>query len=218
MTGEGILTAGIWIWGIASLAAIVFLGWYRNWRGPLTANEIERYMAKAIEMHGANAFNDFGIVRQFLEADDGREFVMLNLVRLAPGEVADPETGAPARASALMQRYTKPFMRALIRRGGHPAIVARKVGGYVDAWRVPPDPGWTIVGFMRYRSRRDMIELVVDPRFSSSHAFKFAATAETFSFPTHPMLRLYPSPVLWVPLLIALVASLSHLAFLLTAS
>lgn len=212
------MTAGIWIWGSAALAAIIFLAWYRNWRGPLTADEIERYLAKAIEMHGANGFNDFGIVRRFLEADDGREFVMLNLVRLAPGEVADPETGAPTRTPALLQRYTRPFMRALIRRGGHPALVARKVGGYVDAWRVPPDPGWTIVGFMRYRSRRDMIELVVDPRFSSSHAFKFAATAETFSFPTQPILRLYPSPIVWIPLLFALIAALAHLAVLLSAA
>lgn len=212
------MTAGIWIWGIAALAAIAFLGWYRNWRGPLSKDEIERYMAVAIEMHGANEFNDFDIVRRFLEADDGREFVMLNLVRLAPGEVPDPETGRPTRSSALLQRYTQPFMRALFRRGGHPAMVARKVGGYVDAWRVPPDPGWTIVGFMRYRSRRDMIELVVDPRFSSSHAFKFAATAETFSFPTQPVLRLYPSPALWAPLLLALIAALAHLAILLSAS
>lgn len=209
--------AGIWIWGVTALTAIAFLGWYRNWRGPLSKDEIERYMAKATAMHSANGFNDFDTVRRFLEADDGREFVMVNLVRLAPGEVPDPETGAPTRAAKLMQRYTQPFMRALIRRGGHPAIVTRKVGGYVDAWRVPPDPGWTIVGFMRYRSRRDMIELVVDPRFTASHAFKFAATAETFSFPTQPILRLYPSPILWAPLLLALIAALAHLAVLLSA-
>lgn len=212
------MITGIWIWGIAALAAILFLGWYRNWRGPLTAEEIESYMAKAIEIHGGKGHNDLGIVRRFLEADDGCEFVMLNLVRLAPGEVPDPETGIPTRSAKLLQRYTQPFMRALIRRGGHPAIVARKVGGYVDAWRVPPDPGWTIVGFMRYRSRRDMIELVVDPRFTASHAFKFAATAETFSFPTQPILRLYPSPAVWVPLALMLIAALSHLGVLLSAS
>lgn len=211
------MTAGIWIWGFTALTVIAFLGWYRNWRGPLSKDEIERYMAKATAMHSANGFNDFDTVRRFLEADDGREFVMVNLVRLAPGEVPDPETGAPTRAAKLMQRYTQPFMRALIRRGGHPAIVARKVGGYVDAWRVPPDPSWTIVGFMRYRSRRDMIELVVDPRFTASHAFKFAATAETFSFPTQPILRLYPSPTLWAPLLLVLIAALAHLSVLLSA-
>lgn len=208
------MTAGLWIWGISALAAVMFLAWYRNWRAPLTAEEIDRYIAKAVELHGSRENNDFGIIRRFLEADDGREFVMVNLVRLAPGEVPDPETGVPTRAAKLLQKYTGPFTRALIRRGGHPAIVTRKVGGYVDAWRVPPDPGWTIVGFMRYRSRRDMIELVVDPRFADSHAFKFAATAETFSFPTQPILRLYPSPVVWAPLLLALIAALLHLAIL----
>lgn len=36
----------------------------------------------------------------------------------------------------------------LLKHGGHPALATRKVGGYVDAWMVEPDPGWSIVGFM----------------------------------------------------------------------
>ncbi|MBC7103817.1 MAG: hypothetical protein H5U13_11525 [Parvibaculum sp.] len=63
-----------------------------------------------------------------------------------------------------------------------------------------------------------MIELVMDPRFGPAHAFKFAATAETFSFPTRIMLRAYPGPMLWVPLALALVAALGQIVALLSAS
>lgn len=205
---------GFWIWLVALALYALFLAWYRNWHGKLTPKEIEHYISEAAKAKDSD-LNDFGVIRKFLEEDDGREFIMANLVKVASGEVPDPETGKPVRGPALLRRYTKPFMRALLLRGGHPALVARKVGGYVDAWNVAPDPGWTIVGFMRYRSRRDLMELVIDPRFRGMHAFKIAATPETFSFPTQPMIRIYLSPFIWVPMWLALCAALAQLVVLL---
>jgi hypothetical protein len=35
-----------------------------------------------------------------------------------------------------------------------------------DALPVEGDPGWSIFGLMRYRSRRDLIRLAGDPRFA----------------------------------------------------
>ena len=198
-------------WLPAVAAYVLFLLWYQNWRGPLTRAEIDAFMAEA-RVQDAGKTNDLDIVRAFLEKDDGREFVMLNLVRIAPGMVADPETGAPTPGRVLMNRYSTPFIKRLILRGGHPAIVARKVGGYVDAWHVAPDPGWTIMGYMRYRSRRDMAKLAFDPRFRDIHKFKIAGTAETFSFPTQPMLTLFVGPRIWVPLALALMAAVANLA------
>lgn len=203
-----------WIWLPAALAYGLFVGWYENWRGPLRRGEIESYMAR-LQGTPTAEHNDLAVLREFLHNDDGREFVMLNLVRVAPGQAPHPETGEPTRSADLLQAYTRAFLPELIRRGGHPAIVSRKVGGYVDAWRVEPDPGWTIVGYMRYRSRRDMMELVVDPRFVAMHPFKMAATAETFSFPTQPMMMLFVSPRVWVPLVIALAAALAQIGVLL---
>jgi len=211
---ESFLDQGFWVWAVAGGLYALFLAWYRNWRGKLTPEEIERYIALANQTHD-NDLNDFGVIRKFLEEDDGREFVMVNLVKVASGKVPDPETGEPVSGPALLRRYTGPFMRALFARGGHPALAARKVGGYVDAWNVPPDPGWTIVGFMRYRSRRDLMELVTDPRFTGMHAFKIAATPETFSFPTQPVIRTYLTPFIWVPMWLALCAALAQLVVLL---
>ncbi len=93
--------------------------------------------------------NDIATIRAVLEDDDGREFIMVNLVRYAPGPIAHPETSAPTTGAALMQTDARTFVRGLLRYGGHPALATRKVAGYVDAWQVPPDPGWSVVGFMR---------------------------------------------------------------------
>jgi hypothetical protein len=203
--------SGLWIWLGAALLYAAFRGWYDNWRGKLGADEIERFIA-AMRGTPAVSVNDLDTLRRFFEADDGREFFMLNLVKIASGEVPHPKTGTPTRAAALMREYIRGFLPVLIRHGGHPALQAGKIGGYVDAWNVPPDPGWTIVGLMRYRSRRDMAELATDPRFTSAHPFKIAAIPATASFPTRPNFALLLGPRIWVALVLALSAALLQLA------
>lgn len=207
---------GAWVWVLAALAYGAFAAWYFNWRGRVQAHEVEAFVARIREAnpHITDRSID-GVLRKFLEDDDGREFFMLNLVRLSPGEVKDPKTGALRPARDVMQDYTKRFLPALFARGGHPAMAARKVGGYVDAWGVEADPGWSIVGYMRYRSRRDMAELVSDPRFAGGHEFKVAAIPVTFSFPTQPVVLALMSPKVWVALVLALAAALAQLAILL---
>lgn len=206
-----------WVWGVALAVYGLFLAWYVNWRGPLKPKEIDDLMARIAAHNPDTDRNDPAVVRGFLEADDGREFFMLNLVRVASTDVADPVTGQIRPARAVMDGYTKVFLPALFRRGGHPAIAARKIGPYVDAWGVEPDPEWTLIGYMRYRSRRDLAILVADPRFGGAHDFKFAAMPQTFSFPTRPMIMTLASPRHWVGLSIALVAAFAQIALLLGA-
>lgn len=201
----------LWIWLGAGLLYVAFRLWYDGWRGPLRREEIERFLA-ALEGTPGAALNDLGALRSFFESDDGREFYMLNLVRVARGEVPHPQTGAPTSAARLLREYVAGFLPTLIRNGGHPALQARKVGPYVDAWNAAPDPGWSFVGMMRYRSRRDMAKLAVDPRFTAAHPFKAAAIPVTFSFPTAPGPGLLFGPRIWVALVLALAAALLQLA------
>ena len=121
-------------------------------------------------------------LRTFLDSDDGGEFVMLNLVKAAPEKVPHPKTGEPMSSGKLLESYTRVFFRALVPQRVATPRSRRVIGPYLDSWNVPPDPGWTIIGYMRYRSRRDMLELVIDPRFADAHLFKIAATPVTMSF------------------------------------
>jgi hypothetical protein len=203
--------SGVVVWGVALVLYLAFRRWYLGSRPPLSAAEIEAFIPLLPPHARANA-REIATLRAFLAGDDGREFAMLNLVKLAPEPVSHPETGEPTPAMKLLESYTRPFFRALLRKGSHPAIAARVIGGYLDAWRVEDDPGWTIIGYMRYRSRRDMMELITDPRFANAHAFKIAATPVTMSFPTEPRILLFVSPRVWVGLVIALAAALLHLA------
>ena len=201
---------GVVIWAVAAGLYGWFRWFYDNRRPPLTKAEIDEMMPRLPE-HARSNPDEIAALRTFLESDDGGEFVMLNLVKLAPEKVPHPKTGEPMSSGKLLESYTRVFFRALVRKGCHPAVAARVIGPYLDSWNVPPDPGWTIIGYMRYRSRRDMLELVIDPRFADAHLFKIAATPVTMSFPTKPMILLYASPRVTVGLAIALAAALLHL-------
>jgi len=205
------------IWGTALLAYGAFRLWYDNWSGPLKPAEIDAFLAQMAGRFEATG-NSPDVLRAFLAADDGREFVMLNLVKAQLDPVEDPQTGQMVQGFELLKRYSKRFMPVLFRNGGHPGIVGRKVGGYVDAWNTEPDPGWTVFGLMRYRSRRDMIKLVMDPAFMAGHPDKLLGTLATFSFPTQRMLSFYVGPRVTVALVLALIAALSHLMMLTIAS
>jgi hypothetical protein len=207
---------GLWIWLTAAAIYLAFRAWYDNWRGPLHREEIDSYLQR-VEGSELGDTSDLDSLRRFMEEDDGREFIMLNLVRLNPELVPHPETGELIPAQKLLGGYLGTFLPQLLRRAGHPLLQARKVGGYVDSWNVEPDPGWSFMGYMRYRSRRDLVELVIAPDFFAAHPFKRAAMPNTFSFPTQPVVSFYAGPRVWVGLVLALAAANAHLATLLIA-
>ncbi len=200
-------------WAAALAVYLLFRLWYDNWSGPLKPAEIEAFMAQMQGRYEGTG-NSPETLRAFLEADDGREFVMVNLVQVQPGPVVDPLSGQSVPGLELFKRYAKRFMPVLFRTGGHPGMVGRKVGGYIDAWNVEPDPGWTIFGLMRYRSRRDLMKLVMDPAFKDTHPEKLLGTLATFSFPAQRMVSFYLGPRISVALVLALLAALGHLALL----
>lgn len=198
-------------WTLAALLYGAFRLWYDGIRRPLNAAEVDDLLTRRLAVD-AELGMDPEALRAFLEADDGREFVMLNLVKLHAEPVPHPKTGEATPAPELIQGYMREFLPTLLKRGGIPLMQARKIGPYVDSWGTEPDPGWTIVGYMRYRSRRDLMELALDPRFQDGHGFKHAAIPATISFPTRPQPIGFLGPRVWVALVLALGAALMQLA------
>ena len=69
-------------------------------------------------------------------------------------------------------------------------MMMRQAGGYVDAWNTPPDPGWSIVGMVRYRSRRDFLDFALEIERGDIVMHKWAAIATTHVFPVQPLVSL----------------------------
>ena len=202
--------AALLIWGAAGLLYAAFSLWYNSLRGPLTPVEVDGYMERLRTQSGAAA-ERLAPVRDFLATDDGREFFMVNLIRMHDGPVKEPGTGKEKSAREVLAGYSRFFLVALFRRAGHPIFGGRGAGHYVEHWGTEPDPGWTIALVVRYRSRRDMIELATDPRFAPAHAYKVAAMSNTLAFPVSPGYVLFGARVC-VALVVSLSAVLAQIA------
>ena len=195
------------IWIFVPILYGLYSLWYFNWSPPISSSEIETLMVAFNKAEGRQ-HTDAEVFRRFLEQDDGGEFVMLNLVEIHEGDVAHPISGEAMSASDLVGEYFGPFSLALFKRGGHPVFQARTVGGNIDSWNAESNVGFGVTAMMRYRSRRDLVELVVDSAFADAHLYKLAAIERTISYPTRIMLSASLRPPIAVLLVLILLASL----------
>lgn len=197
------------IWICVPIAYALFSLWYFNWQGPLTQAEIDEFMTQFAENAGSKQ-TDPAVMRSFLEQDDGRAFIMLNQVELYDGDIAHPVSGEQQPAADVLTNYFQPFAFKLLLRGGHPVFQARTVGGFVDSWRADDNVSFAATAMMRYRSRRDMLAMVMDPAFADGHIYKLAAIERTISYPTQMMMNASMAPQIWLLLLLVLFASLTQ--------
>ena len=142
-------------------------------------------------------------LRQFFAEDDGKDFVMVNLLELKK----------PVRESRKkLAAYQKVFLGSLLKRAGHPVFIARVATGMVENIGCDDDY-WTAAGMVRYRSRRDLMEILPETFGSEHHDLKLEALERTFAYPASPWM-LVGGPKIVVPLTLALIASLLHLALI----
>ena len=160
------------IWIVMGGLYAVFWLWYSGFKGKLTQTEVDYYMQQ-FESRGVNADN-LANLQHFLEKDDGREWFMINLLELK----------SPKRESSkLLQRYTKTFMAGMFRRAGHPFFVAIAAAKNIENLNCDDADNWSSTGIVRYRSRRDCAETLLDTFGSDHHADKLASLTKTLAFP-----------------------------------
>lgn len=176
----------------ALLAAYAgFLVWFGGHGKPLTAKETEQYLsriqAKARNDAGSNS-NIREELRTLMASDDGNEFFMLNLIRYRPKALypAGYSYGDdPLEADA---RYSRAIIPYLLRHGGVPVFLAEPEGRFIDE---AGDATWQRVAIVRYRSRRDLLEMIVDLAGQDVAVHKWASIEKTQVFPTRPLISLF---------------------------
>lgn len=185
------------IWIVMAVLYAVFWLWYSGTKGKLSQTEVESYMQQ-FESKGVNADN-LANLRHFLEKDDGREWFMINLLELK----------SPKRESSkLLQRYTKTFMAGMFRRAGHPFFVAIAAAKNIENLNCDDADNWSSTGIVRYRSRRDCAETLLDTFGSDHHADKLASLTKTLAFPATANL-LMGSPRVLVAMSAALIGAMA---------
>ena len=166
------------------IAYLAFCFWYTNTSGPLTNTEIDAYLAELTQREAAN--QNIPIIEDFMRRDTGNQFVMVNLIDLNPTPPDLPATGPNADPMALVDHYMAHMYPTMFRRASHPIYLAPVQAGAIDLLNLPGASNWTQAALMRYRSRRDLMDIVTDPRFSERHDYKLGAMLKTIAVPTEP--------------------------------
>ncbi|AWZ02286.1 hypothetical protein RHODOSMS8_02771 [Rhodobiaceae bacterium] len=182
------------VWLVPALLYAVFFFWYTSFGGPLTQEEVDRYMS-AFEERGGDA-EVLARVRAFLESDTGNDFLMINAIHMK--DTPDPVEGVEPSDSSddVMAKYMEYMWPALLSRASHPVMVGSAVSDALDVVGIENARVWTRGAAMRYRSRRDMMEITINPAFSGRHDFKTASLEKTIAFPIEDRLFLTDPRVL----------------------
>jgi hypothetical protein len=195
------------IWAVPAFLYAAFFFWYTSFGGPLTAEEVEGYMSAFEESGGDEA--GLRRLRAFLESDTGNDFYMVNNIHMkeTPDQVEGVEPGDSS--DDVMAKYMEYMYPALFARASHPVSFGPAVSNALDVVGIENARVWNRGALFRYRSRRDMMEITINPAFSGRHDFKIASLEKTIAFPIEDRLFLTDPRVLLFFVLLSLAGVLN---------
>ncbi len=204
----------ILIWLVAACVYGAFWFWHSAGRARLSPSEITEHLVSYGRLYSGGRDAERRVrLRGFLAADDGGEVFMVHLIRMRAFPL--PVAGADVRQLSsfeTLERYTNILIWPLFVRGGYPLWVATASSLNLEAWGMTESVEWTHIAVVRHRSRRDLMELVLDPDFASRHRFAFAAMETHLAFGVGaPFQLLMLQPRIVMAWIIFALASLVHM-------
>ena len=185
------MTPTRWTWAVLIGVWVFFFSWYTSFEGPLSDEEIEHYIEIMQELGGEDATPEgLAMMRRWLEEDTGDDFVMVNLIHMrdVPHQVEGVEPGDTS--DDVQAKYMEYMWPQLIRRACHPMFVGRAANRAMDLMNADGMETWTMAAGLRYRSLRDLLEILATPEFQGRHEFKIASMEKTIAFPVDPWRQL----------------------------
>jgi hypothetical protein len=173
-------------WAILGIVYAAFFYWYTSFGGPLSDEEIAHYTEVLTSNPEMNVNSERWI--RFMESDTGDDWAMWNAVDLfdKPKQVKGVEPSDTSQD--VVNRYSDPFFAEALRRAAHPVMGGMAANTALDVWGIEGAEDWEMGLLVRYRSRRDIMEMIEQMATSEEeiHAFKVAAVEKTIAFPLDP--------------------------------
>jgi hypothetical protein len=163
----------------ASIAAIIFAGatyiallfWYEWSARTLSPSEVDDYMAVIegqTQVPGAR--HDLPALRSFLEQDDGKPVYTVNMYRFHDIASYPQGSGYGGTGEQAYERFSKVMIPLMISRGSHPI--------YGSNWVDVSNSRWDRIVIVRYRRRRDLVDLFATDDFADASLHKWASLAD----------------------------------------
>ena len=186
--------------GSAIALYLIFRLWYYGLGRKASPEFIQRTLA-TMKQNGLDE-ERCKHMRELLENDDGKDLVMVNLLVIKQ----------PRKESLIkLEQYSKPFLSGVLKRAGHPVALARAATRNLETLNTGESDQWESAFLVRYRSRSDMAEILLQTIGSPLHHLKLESLDRTFAFPAAPWSVVGGMKIL-APMAIMLIASLLHIA------
>ena len=172
-----------------TLFYVFFWFWYGGNGQPMSPQEIEEALGKLQSTDPARDNSaEIEDLRDLLASDDGKEFVMQNLVQYRAKALYPEGSHFGDDPREADKRYGKSIIGDLLRYGNLVIFIARKSGNFVT----PDDAdAWHYVAMVRYRSRRDFVRFATRANQADKFMHKWAAIEKTHVFPVKPLISLF---------------------------
>jgi hypothetical protein len=193
---------GSWFW------------WYGGRGEPITHEEVDQYLEQVkANVRAKGREPDDRVLKEFESlaiTDDGNEYFMVNLMRWREQAKYAPDSpwANDPDPMAANERYMAGIVPALLRHGGLPVFAGEPSGRFIEDGDARP---WDSFVIVRYRSVRDMLEMVAEPAMIEFSPHKWASIEETHVFPVRPMVSLIMVRLTVAVLLIGLALVVSGL-------
>jgi hypothetical protein len=190
------------LYAILTVIYVSWFIWYGGSGEPVTKSELDAYITSMKEKSSSRPerINEATELMHRLAAfDTGNEYLMINLIKYRKKALypADSAWANQTDTRAADGRYTQGVVKELFVRGGLPILKSNVIGTFMldEDWR-----DWDEVAIVRYRSVKDMLDMIVGMTDSGLAVHKFASIEQTHVFPAEPVISL-----VFIRLLFALV-------------
>ena len=154
--------------GAAIALMIGFFAWYDWPAKPLEREEIEFFLKKISQQkQQPGGRHDLTALRDLLESDNGNAIYTVNLYKFRDRAEYLAGKGPDISGQEAFDKFAQFMIPQMIKRGSHPVFGSN--------WSHLLDSDWDRIVLVRYRSRRDLVDLFAMEEFADASKHKWAA-------------------------------------------
>lgn len=179
-------------YAVLLLVYLLGLSWYGGSGDPVTNAELESYisaMTSNADARGKDTNKAVNYMRKLADKDDGNEFIMVNLIRFRETSLYPKDSPWAGETDPMLAdaRYGDDIIPLLLKRGSLPIFASSVSGAFINE---TIHGEWDVVAMVRYRSVRDMLQMMVEMSSTDLADHKWAAIEQTHVFPVKPKISL----------------------------
>ena len=145
--------------------------WYQWGTQTLSPSDVDAYMAVIeAQTQKPGAKHDLPALRKFLSEDDGKPVYTVNLYKFHDAAEYPDASGFSGTGKQAYDRFSNVMISLMAKRGSHPVFGSN--------WVDQANSDWDRIVIVRYRSRRDLVDLFATDDFAEASLHKWASLRE----------------------------------------